>query len=79
MHVDVRMGEPGAAEKHFSFCISQISDCCVFSITVDRESLPWYLLCHMGAICFCQKAAQHPVNVLPECGYQLFPQGSTLS
>lgn len=28
-----------------------------------------------GAICFCQKAAQHPANALPGCCYRLLPQG----
>lgn len=27
----------------------------------------------MGSICFCQKAARHPANALPECSSQLFP------
>lgn len=39
----------------------------------------WYLLWHTGVICFCQKAAQHPANVLLGCCYQLLPQGTNPS
>lgn len=42
----------------------------------NNKGAPRYLLWHMGAICCCQKPAQHATNVLPGCCYGLLPQGT---